>query len=104
MSAASFNARHAFVLDEFRGAESFDFAPISSSGEGDGGALDIEVDEIAIERALRQVGAGVVGLAIGDGVQRIQGDEGAPARAKESMAAWRSVKSPQPQLREERKP
>ena len=68
-------------------------------------AVDVKVNEVAIQRALRQIRAGVVRLPIGDRVQRIQRDEmrRRPERKRRS-AARRSVKSPQPQLRADRSP
>ena len=38
-------------------------------------ALDIEIQKISIQRAVRQIGTGVVRLAVGNRVQRIQRDE-----------------------------
>jgi hypothetical protein len=36
--------------------------------------VDVEVEEVAVKDGRRQVGAGVVGLAVEDGVERIEGD------------------------------
>ncbi len=79
----AFEAGDAFVVDEFRGAESGDATGgerAHAEGEGRGvelrDGLDIEIEEVAVESGSREIGAGVVGGAIGEGVERVEGDEG----------------------------
>ena len=69
-------------------------------------AFHVEIQEILVEGAVRQVRAGVERPAVVDGVQRIQRHEaGTPVvRRRSPPPASRSAKSPHPQLRSERTP
>ena len=84
LEEAQLEGGHAFVFDERGFAKPADFGIHRRGGAqpyGAGGAreiiqpFDIEVDEILIEDAIRQVGAGVEGAAIVNGVQRVEADE-----------------------------
>ena len=107
---AQFEAADQFVLHVRRGAQSFDLTGDFRRGaqcERTAAGLeilhpfDIEIEEVLVEDAIRQVGTGVERTPVVDGVQRIQRHEtGAqislrgPTRSRPPDRA----KSPQPQL------
>ena len=79
------HSRHALVFDELSGAQLFNLAPHVVIQVRVADSLHVQINEVAEKRALRQIGAGVIRLAIGDRMQRIQRDERRSGGAKASI-------------------
>lgn len=85
LQEAKFEPGYDFVLDEgglpkrfaFRHASVENGLANAALGET-GDALDVDVEKIPIEGAVREIGAGVVRKAIRDGVQGVKGDKRSP--------------------------
>src|SRR5258708_27641313 len=69
------DARHALIFYELASAQLLNFAPHIVIQVRVADSLHIQINEVAEERALRQVRAGVIRLAIGNRMQRIQRDK-----------------------------
>ncbi len=73
--SAAFESGYLFVFDGGSFAQALEFGLIFDALAEAFDGFDIEIKKIAIEDAVRQVGAGVEWPPIVDGVERIEGDE-----------------------------